>query len=69
MVKDHDGAWCPEDSKHGSDGEQDGGGLARGVAAQAEAAATALELPDDHCIEGEEDGAGEEIDSRAVHPD
>lgn len=39
MVEDHEGARCPQHGENGGDGEENGGGLAGRVAAQAEAAA------------------------------
>lgn len=38
MVENHDDAGGPEGSKDGGDGEQDGGGLPRGIATKAEVA-------------------------------
>lgn len=68
VVEDHEGAWRPQNGKNGGDGEEDGGGLAGGVATQTEAAAAPAQLADDDGIQGEEDSAGEEIDSGTVSP-
>lgn len=68
MVEDHEGAWCPQNGKDGGDGEENGGGLAGRVAAQTETAATSAQLTNDDSVEGEEDGAGEEVDGGTVGP-
>lgn len=68
VVENHEGAGCPQNSKNGGDGEENGGGLAGRVAAQTEAAAASAQLANDDSVEGEEDGAGEEVDGGAVGP-
>lgn len=68
MVEDHKGARRPQNSKNGGDGEENSGGFAGGIAAQTEAAAASAELAYDDGIEGEEDGAWEEVDGDAVSP-
>lgn len=39
MVEDQDGSRCPQNGKNRGDGEQNGGGLAGGIATQPEAVA------------------------------
>lgn len=68
VVEDHKGARRPQNGKNGGNGEENGGGFAGGVAAQTEAAAASAELAHDDGIEGEEDGAWEEVDGDAVSP-
>lgn len=68
MVEDHERAWRPQNRKNGRDGEENGGGLAGGVAAETEAAAASAQLPNDDGVEREEDRAGEEVDGGTVGP-
>lgn len=68
MVEDHEGTWCPQNSENGGDGKENGSGLAGRVATQTEAAAASAQLTYDDSVEGEEDSAGEEVDSGAVGP-
>lgn len=68
VVEDHEGARRPQNGKNGGDGEENGGGFAGGIAAQTEAAAASTQLAHDDGIEGEEDGAREEVDGDAVGP-
>lgn len=68
MVEDHEGTWCPQYSENGGDGKENGGGLASRVAAQTEAAAASAQLAYNDSVEGEEDSAGEEVDSGTVGP-
>lgn len=68
VVEDHEGARRPQNGKNGGDGEEDGGGFAGGIATQTEAAAASAQLAHDDGIEGEEDGAREEVDGDAVGP-
>lgn len=68
VVEDHEGAWGPQNSENGGDGEEDGGGLAGRVAAQTETAAASAKLANNDGVEGEEDSAGEEVDGGAVGP-
>lgn len=68
VVKDHEGARRPQDSEDGGDGKENGSGLAGRIAAQAEATAPSAQLSHNDGIEGEEDGAGEEVDSGTVGP-
>lgn len=69
MVEDHESTRCPQNSENGGDGEENGGGLASRVAAQTEAAAASAQLAYNDSVEGEEDSAGEEVDSGTVGPD
>lgn len=68
VVEDHEGARRPQNGKNGGDGEENGGGFAGGIAAQTEAAAASAQLAHDDGVEGEEDGAREEVDGDAVGP-
>lgn len=68
VVEYHEGARCPQDSKNGGDGEEDGGGLAGRISTQPEAAATSAQLTHNNGIEGEEDCAGQEVDGGTVRP-
>lgn len=68
MVEDHEGARRPQDGKDGGDGQEDGGGLAGRVATETEATAAPAQLAHNDSVEGEEDGAGEEIDGGTVGP-
>lgn len=68
MVEDQYGARSPQNGKNRGDGEENSGGLAGGIATQPEAVAALSQLPHDACIEGEEDGAGKEVDGGAVSP-
>ena len=68
VVEDDGGARRPECGERRRDDQQDGRGLARGVAAEAEAVASPAELVDDGGVEGEEDGAGEQVHGPAVSP-
>lgn len=69
MVKDHEGARRPQDGENGSNGEENGGGLAGRVAPKAETVAASPQLPHNNSIEGEENSAGKEVDSSTVGPD
>lgn len=58
MVEDHERAGCPQNSKNGGDGQENGGGLASRVATEAKTAAAPAQLSNNDGVEGEEDGAG-----------
>lgn len=68
VVEDHEGARRPQNGKNRGDGEENGGGFAGGIASQTEAVAAPTKLAYDDGIEGEEDGAWEEVDGDAVGP-
>ncbi len=68
VVEDHEGTGGPQNSKNGGDGEENGSGLAGGVAAETEAAAASAQLPNNDGVEGEEDSAGEEVNGGTVGP-
>lgn len=68
MVENHDDAGGPEGGKDGGDGEQDGSGLACGIATEAEIALPPELIHNDR-VQDEEDGAGNQIHGEAVDPD
>lgn len=68
VVEDHDDAGGPERGKDGGDGEQDGSGLPRGIATEAEIALSPKLVHNDG-VQDEEDGAGHQVHGEAVDPD